>query len=124
MAASDGSLVVRRILEDDSVILRAQGELDMATLPKLREALSKEDHPPPSKVVIDFADLSFIDVTGIRGLVAAHRQAEASGRSLRVVNPTKWILKVFELTSTTYLLAPEAAGDGAKGLPGGDGPRG
>jgi anti-anti-sigma factor len=115
MTPGDGTFVVRRIVEDDSIILRPRGELDMATAPALREAISEGvREAQPAKVVIDLTELSFIDCTGIGTLVDAHNEARGAGRSVVVANPGGWIRKVLDLTSTTYLVGSGNGGDGER----------
>ena len=115
MTPRDGTFVIQRIIEDDAIVLRPRGELDMATAPALSEAISEaEREAQAAKVVIDLTELSFIDCTGIGALADAHRQAQGMGRSVVVANPGSWIRKVLDLTSTAYLVGSDDGGDGKR----------
>jgi anti-anti-sigma factor len=96
--------------------LRLWGELDLATVPKLEEALDRARRSNPVTIVVDLADLTFIGGTGLRVLVAAHRQATMTGRSFKVTNPDRMARRLMQLTHTTFLFEGPGAVSGA--LPG------
>ncbi len=91
------------------VIVRLQGELDMATSPRLSEALSTA-LGARRPVVVDLADLTFIDSTGIAVLLEARRGAKESGVSLVVRSPNRPVLKALRLTGVDRILAIEPVG--------------
>ena len=86
-----------------TVRLRLQGELDLATVPKLEEALKTARRHNPVNLEVDIDDLSFIGATGLRVLVAAHRQASVTGRTFTVTNPDRMARRLMQLTRTTFL---------------------
>lgn len=65
------------------VVLTATGELDAATMPKLRRLirLALVDHP--RRLVLDLTELRFISSSGLGLLATTHR--EAAPAQLRVV---------------------------------------
>ena len=89
--------------EPDATVLTVSGELDMASSPRLVEALGQL-HPPPRPVVVDLAGLEFIDVTGLRVLLQAREQTERTGVRLTVVNASPGARRLLALTGTTELL--------------------
>lgn len=64
-----------------------RGELDLATAPELEDrvlaALRGAEHP----VVLDLRELTFMDSTGIRTIIAAHHVAQDAGADLRLIGP-------------------------------------
>ena len=62
-------------VEGESLLVKVAGELDLATAPELDACL----RPVRGDVAIDCSGLDFIDSSGIRSLVEAHRAAEARG---------------------------------------------
>ncbi len=52
----------------------------------------------PGNLILDLDELQFIDAGGLRALVGMARQAERSGRSLRVANPNPMLRRLFTLT--------------------------
>lgn len=86
-----------------TVRLRLQGELDLATVPRLEEALKTSRRHNPVNLEVDIDALSFIGATGLRVLVAAHHQASVTGRTFTVTNPDRMARRLMQLTRTTYL---------------------
>jgi anti-sigma B factor antagonist len=68
--------------------LNLSGELDLATVGQLEEAI--DTHLAASEdVVVDLRALSFMDSTGVRALVAGHAAAQNGGGSLLIVRPPR-----------------------------------
>lgn len=82
--AGDGAIVVH-------------GDIDMAGGPVLEAALLPHED---GSVVIDLADVSFIDSSGLRGLLEAGRRARSRGDEvvLRAVGPE--VMRLLEITGT------------------------
>ena len=82
-------------------IVSCTGELDMATGPKLREAI---DEVTEGDLIADLTGLTFIDSTGISILLGTLRHLEQEGRRLMVVCPPGAPRRVFELTGLQEIL--------------------
>jgi anti-anti-sigma factor len=83
--------------------LRLEGELDMVTAPQLREELSRH-RQRGRRIVLDLADVRFIDSTGLVLLMEVTREPSNNGWSLalrRNVNPA--VARLFEITRTEGL---------------------
>jgi anti-anti-sigma factor len=87
-----------------SVRLVVRGELDLATTAEFQEALHVQQ-ASGRHVVLDLAELDFIDSTGVRALLEAVMSAQADGWNLGV-DPrlTHAVQRVFELTGLLPLL--------------------
>ena len=72
------------------------GELDRATVPRFERAVAELQNP--GHLIIDLDELAFIDAGGLRSIVDMSRQAERSGRSVQVANPSKMLRRLFTLT--------------------------
>jgi anti-sigma B factor antagonist len=85
--ASDKGLL--RVTPGDAgkaVVLAAEGEIDLATGPRLRAALAELlERPEPVPVIVDLTDVRFLGSTGIAVLADAHWQACQLGIPLTVV---------------------------------------
>ncbi len=81
---------------DDScqITVRLHGELDVATVPSVSEAIESTIDHRPSGLVVDLEDLSFMDSSGIALLVQLANRAE----SVRVRNPSPNVRRVLEVT--------------------------
>lgn len=66
-----------------------RGELDLATAPELEEQVLGAIRAADREVVLDLRELTFMDSTGVRTIVAAHQEAERSGAALRLVRPPR-----------------------------------
>lgn len=69
-------------------------EIDPATAPGLKDFLLDQ---PPGGLVLDFTNVEFLDSTGLRVLVNEARRREP-GR-VQVVNPSRRVARVFEITN-------------------------
>ena len=94
---------------EDTVVVRVQGELDMATAPGLSRAMATALDGSPSTLAVDLSDLSFVDSTGIRVLITACRRAGTEGCSFVLRSPTRPVLKALRLTGVDRLMAIELA---------------
>src|SRR3712207_8444329 len=66
---------------DDRVVVIPRGELDMASAPELEQTIMPRIQDG-AWVVLDLRSLDFIDSSGLRVVVGAHRAAEESGGGL------------------------------------------
>ena len=99
-----------------TAIVRATGELDVATAPVLADVLRALDRPC-RRVVLDVSGLTFIDSSGLALAVNAHRRATRDGYELVVAGASGTVLDVLRLTGldVSLPLAPDvetALGDG------------
>lgn len=84
-------------LADNAVIVRAHGELDVATAPVLDRALVDCAREHPSRLIVDLADVPFMDASGLRVLVSARgRQHEDHGEML-IAHPSRQVLRLLEI---------------------------
>lgn len=81
------------------------GELDRQEVHRLTDAVAALLHSPSPRWSIDLADVTFCDVAGLRGLLAARRLAARSGRRLSVTRPSPWLRRLMHLTGVD---APDA----------------
>jgi anti-anti-sigma factor len=64
-------------------LLKVSGELDLATAPQFREAHARARQGEPDVLLIDLADVTFIDSTGLDALLDAHVEDEE--QRLRII---------------------------------------
>src|ERR1700731_1133079 len=85
------------------LVVRLAGELDLATVPDLDPCLVALD----ADIVVDMAAVTFMDSTGLDGLIAAHTQAVRRGRSFVLRCPTEQVAKVLRATGVDQVLTVE-----------------
>lgn len=90
-------LQVERSRSDGYDVLTVEGELDVATAPRmiaaLNEALAEMEFP----LLVDLTRVVFMDSTGLALLMNARRRAVRHGRGFAIVCPKGPIARVFEI---------------------------
>jgi len=84
-------------------LLVLHGELDIATAPELVDMLHRlrrQGHP----VVLDLAEVTFMDSTGLTTLMDAHLAAEGNGWSFEIRRASSAVRRVFDLAGVGRLL--------------------
>ncbi len=90
-------------LPDGGLVAHVAGELDMATTPRLEEAL--RGCVDEERLVIDLAGCTFLDSSAVRFLVQTARQREAAGGELVLATEDPGIRRVLEITAVDTVLA-------------------
>lgn len=84
---------------DGTVRLTLGGELDLRTGRRLDAELARiETQLRPGVLILDLANLTFIDSSGLRVLFHAERRARAEGRRIVLVPGSGAVRRVFEIT--------------------------
>jgi anti-sigma B factor antagonist len=96
--------VTEQVSGDGTTTVAVGGELDLATAPQLSdvlESLAAREAP----TVLDLSDVSFLDSTGLKVVLAAGRTSERTGWSFvvgRAVGPA--VARLFEMVDAAALL--------------------
>lgn len=80
---------------DGGRVVALRGELDASTCRRLAEHLSG---PPGSLIVVDLAELTFLDSSGLGAFHDARRKAIEAGGSLVLCHPVAMVQRVLEIT--------------------------
>lgn len=96
--AGDGLLVIRRVTDDQGVTLLVAGELDISSVPSLRDTLSEIDSHSEGRVLLDLSGLTFMDSTGLACLIAADRDAKVDGHQLHLRGVQGQVQMLFGIT--------------------------
>lgn len=91
------------------VTFRLTGELDMATSPGLGRAIGASLDERPAHMVLDLREVTFLDSSGGRVLIAAARRARNEGCDLVLRAPSQPVLRMLRLTGLDRVLAVEVA---------------
>ena len=79
----------------DHTVVTASGEID---------AVTASLQSGKRRVLLDFAEVTFIDSTGLGVLVKSHRTAESTGAHFAVVHPTRQTRKLIRVLGLDQLL--------------------
>jgi len=103
-----------------AAVLALTGELDLATIGVLKDAVG-DRLAPDVHVVLDLAGLTFCDSTGLGAFVALQRQARASGARFALAAPRKRIADLFALSGIDQVIVVYDSTDAALAAPAEDG---
>jgi anti-sigma B factor antagonist/stage II sporulation protein AA (anti-sigma F factor antagonist) len=84
------------------VILR--GELDMDTIALLHEVVRSEDE---EMLELDLSGVSFVDSTGLKGLLDINKSWKQKGSQVLISNPQPDVAEVMRLVGLDKLLGQE-----------------
>ena len=87
--------------------LRLFGELDVSEVPRVRACLDGSD----GDVELDCSGLGFIDAAGLGLFVELDAECRARSAQLLIINPSRCVIRLLELTGLDSLLSA-AAGNG------------
>ncbi|WP_157892125.1 MULTISPECIES: STAS domain-containing protein [Frankia] len=79
--------------------VEVRGEIDLASVGALRSALFAAVRGGSPTVVVDLAEVDFLDALGLGALVAARTRARASGQRLVVIGARPLTYRLFALTN-------------------------
>lgn len=95
----------------EGALLTAHGELDLAASEAAASDLQEVEDSGVGTIVVDLADVGFIDSSGLRVLLEAAERARGLGRRFVVARPSGQVGKVLDMTGSDSLL------EIAQGLP-------
>jgi anti-anti-sigma factor len=94
--------IMQRTTDAGAVIVVVQGEIDIATVDRLRDRLADACE---GDVTVDLRRVEFLDCLGLQLLLEQHERSSALGRRLDFVQGPPAVRRVFELTGTLERLS-------------------
>jgi anti-sigma B factor antagonist len=88
----------------DSVRVAPVGELDIATVDKLRAEIARLRESGFADVVLDLRGVRFLDSTGLRLILELDAAARESGQQLRLIRGSAVVQRIFEVTQVSERL--------------------
>jgi len=89
--------------EGDIHVLRLDGELELATVPRVERELRHIEATNAAVILVDLEDVTFIDSTGIRLLITAAARCRSDGR-LVIDRPSAAVARVLRIAGVAKLL--------------------
>lgn len=101
-AAVTGSIDFR--LEEDrprpgTLVVTVHGDLDLHSADELGDRLVEAVEDGASSVVVDLADVDFVDSQGLGALLRGTRRLGGEAGRFRLVVPTPRVRRIFEITA-------------------------
>jgi anti-sigma B factor antagonist len=84
--------------DGDTATFTLAGELDPHTAPTLADELDEAIAGGATTVVLQLEELSFIDSSGLRVVISAHRQLDEKGGRLVLRSPSDTVRRLLEIT--------------------------
>jgi anti-sigma B factor antagonist len=103
-ASPPGGLSISSVVEDGTVSIALEGELDLASARQLEESLAAAERRSPARMVVDLERLQFIDSTGLRLLLQANARAQERGCELVLRPGEPAVQRAFEVTGALTVL--------------------
>lgn len=75
--------------------LTLAGEIDAHTAPRLADAIAASDR---EHLVIDMQGVEFVDSSGLRVLIEAHKSMRASDRTMQLSNPSAAVNRLLQIS--------------------------
>lgn len=83
---------------DGSAVIALSGEIDVANSDRIPQQVRSALAAAPAAVVLHMAGVTFIDSTGIGGLIGARNSCLAEGVPLRLANCSDTVQRMLKLT--------------------------
>ena len=89
-----------RVTEDTfdaaGLVVAVRGELDIATVPALRDRLTASIDAGKLRLVIDLSAVSFVDSVALATIVHAKQRLPAGAKMALVIDPSSYVMLVFQ----------------------------
>jgi anti-sigma B factor antagonist len=95
--AAPGNFDVLTKREPTGLVVVPRGEIDLATVDLVRDAVER-DHQPGEAVVLDLREVAFMDTSGLRYVLELTDRGNREGFALRLVRGPRAVQRVFEVS--------------------------
>jgi anti-sigma B factor antagonist len=99
-------LTVTSAAQGDHTVVSVSGEVDAASADLLRVAIGEVIEGGQARIAVDMSDVSFIDSSGLRVLIAGYKSASAAGGALTVQAPSDPVTRLLEITGQLERFVP------------------
>jgi anti-sigma B factor antagonist len=82
----------------DVVTVALHGEIDVLNVDQVRKSLVEALAGSPSKIIVNLAELSFIDSTGLGALVFGFQRARDQGIAFELARPSSGVRQILVLS--------------------------
>lgn len=98
-------LDIESFKEKDTGLLRLTGVLDISTVDTLKSTVDYLNDVQELK--IDFAELKFIDSTGVGGIIHVIKQFEVAQRKITIINISSDVFEIFDILGLPEIFGPD-----------------
>jgi anti-anti-sigma factor len=87
--------------EGSRATIAVRGELDAYSAPGLEEAVSGLLSGDTTEIVLDLGETAFLDSSGLRAILTAHRRLADTGGRFALRAPSEPVTRLLEITGLT-----------------------
>lgn len=95
---NEGNLLIAVSGEGQRVVLQLDGELDLASVPALEDAMASATLDDIAELVLDLRGLEFIDSTGLRAILLQDKRSTERGQTFALVRGSEQVQRLLDLT--------------------------
>jgi anti-anti-sigma factor len=88
----------------ETIVIVARGEIDLDSVSHLDDRFREVVDAGFKRVVLDLREVSFMDSTGLRSILAMNMASRDATISFEIVRGPHAVARVFELTSTEHMV--------------------
>ena len=92
-------LAITHEIVGETRVVQCVGEIDLATVPGLRDRVAALQVEGPARLVIDLTGVTFIDSLGLGALIGFHKRARVLQGSMVIVCTSERVMGVLRATS-------------------------
>ena len=96
LVAAPGNFDVATHRDGPALVVAPRGEIDLATIDLVREAVERE-HQPAENFVLDLREVAFMDTSGLRYVLELQARAERESFAVQLVRGPSAVQRVFEV---------------------------
>src|SRR5258706_16485150 len=97
-------LAIEILVDGARAQINVAGELDMTSAPRLIAAVHDVAASPIQRIDLNCERVSFLDSAGVRALIVGHNEAGRMSVDLALVEPSRPVARILELTGLTGIL--------------------
>ena len=94
-------LVLSTEQDGPRAVLSIKGELDAYTAPGLEDQIARLVSGDVREIVLDLSETGFLDSSGLRAILTAHRRLSESQGRLLLRSPSEPVTRLLEITGLT-----------------------
>lgn len=99
-----GKLATHPRTDTSCVVVEVSGELDLYSASRLREALLDLHQVGCSRIVVDMAEVEFMDSSGLGTIIGGVKRARAAGGALVLSGAAERVLRILRVTGVVKVL--------------------
>jgi anti-sigma B factor antagonist len=92
------ALTLEQSEQGEVYIIRAEGEIDLYTSPKLREQILKNGAKAGCVLAVDLGNVAYMDSSGVATLVEGLKAASKGKSTFVLLAPSQAVMKVLQLS--------------------------